>query len=148
MCGSCPCCIFVAADSYSSCFFIGPYDLVSWGLCSCVIHACCHRYDNTAAAAAERFSWAAECGRDFQPLLRCILFYFRKYYPTNVLLCSVCHTCVCGVCPVSLVECFQTFFGRQSLVLLGRGLNRQEHHNKAIYLKLFEVLIDSVMPNL
>ena len=45
------------------------------GLCCCVINACCHRYNSAAAAAAAavRLLRAAECGREFQPLVRCIL---------------------------------------------------------------------------
>ena len=60
--------------------------------------ACCHRYNN--AAAAVRFSWAAGCGREFQPLLRCILFYFCKYYPTTLrtACCLPCVTRVRAVC--------------------------------------------------
>ena len=39
-----------------------------------------------------------------------IPFYFCKYDLTTVLLCSVYHTRVCGVCRVSREGCSQTFF--------------------------------------
>ena len=101
---ACPRCIAVASYSVVA-FFIGP--LRSGGLCCCVIHACCHRYNSTtaaaaaAAAAAVRLSWAPECGRDFQRLLRCILFFFCKYHLTIQHCCTaafrvsrVCVRCV------------------------------------------------------
>ena len=87
------------------------------GLRCCVIHACCHRY-NTAAAAV-RLSWAAECSRESQSFLRSIIVNFCKYSPTTVLeQCRVpCVTRACGLCGVSRVDSFQTFFFTAVLVL-------------------------------
>ena len=78
---------------FCSCFLLDPEVCTrsARGLCCCVRHACCHRHNTATAAAAVRFSWAGECGREFQPLLRCHLFCFCKYYPTTVLLSYVCH---------------------------------------------------------
>ena len=95
-------------------FWSDPAICRAGGLC------CCHRYSNTAAATV-RFLWAAECGRECQPLLRCMLFSTSvsvTHDPTTVLLCSVRRVCV---------RCmpFNLFFCRQSLVLYGRGLIRR-----------------------
>ena len=54
-----------------------------------------------------------------------------------VLMCSVCHGCVCGVCRVS--GAFKPFFFcRQSSVLCGRGLLRRGRHSKDMLLTLLE----------
>ena len=100
--------------------------------CCCVIHACCHRYNITAAAGAVRFSWAAGCSREFQPLLRYILFYFCKYYPTTTVLCVPCATRACAVCHSRNV--FQLLFLSAVLgFLCGRRLLRRESHNKDMH---------------
>ena len=127
-----------AVATYSA-FLSDPATCRAGRLCCCVVHACCHRYNSTtAAAAAMRFPWAAERGREFQPLLRRVLLYFCKYYLTAaVLLCSVCHTSVRGVCRVSRVECFQKNIyilcvGSPRL-LCGRGFLRRERHNEDMH---------------
>ena len=100
---------FAAASYRVVAFLSDPAICKARDICCCVIHACCHRYKNAAAAAAAaavQFSSAAEYGREFQPLLRRILFYFCcKYYPTTAVLLGVpCVTpecavaCVCGRC--------------------------------------------------
>ena len=77
------------------------------------------------------------CGRGFQPFLGCILFYFCKYYLTNI--CVPRLSCVCGVCHVSraCVQCvtrgvlLSFFMCRESSFLCGRGIYL-ERQNKDI----------------
>ena len=83
------------------------------GLCWCVIfmHACPNRCNTTGAApAAVRFSWAAECDREFHfsPFFGTsfsisvnwmpLLLYCCVPCVTRVCaVCAVCHACLCGV---------------------------------------------------
>ena len=140
VCGSLPAlyrCGFLLIRT-SICFLSDIATSKAGGLCCCVIHACCNKYNTAAATAAVRFSWAAERGRQVQSLLWRILCYFFKYYPTAVQLCSVCRACMCAVCSVcreSRVECFQTFFFLPSATLgfvRKRPFLRRGRHNKVM----------------
>ena len=94
---------YSAVASYSVVAFLSDPAIckAGGGLCCCVINACCHRYNSAAAAAAAaaaavRLLRAAECGREFQPLVRCILSISVNTIP---LLYTAYHACVCdAVC--------------------------------------------------
>ena len=113
---------------YCSCFLSNPAICRAGSLCCCVIHVCCHSYN--AAATAVRISSAAECGREFHLLLRCILSTAVNIIPLRLYCCVLCVTRACTICAVYHAWSFKLCFCRQSLALCGRGHLRRERHNK------------------